>query len=89
MEGVLVNLCTKGGMIPLRLPGLAYVASTRVKSFDGFARRGLPIMSKFLQFREHTHHKNRVEYEIGMGELHEKFTRSQGISPEEEELELH
>ena len=69
---------------PIRLPGPAYVAFARVKSPDGFARRGLPSLSKFLQRRENTHHKRRVEYEVRMGDLREEFMRFHGISPNEE-----
>ena len=83
LEEVLVNLCTKSGMGPHapRLPGLAYVAIARVRPFAGSARRGLPSLTKFLQHREHSRHKSRVEYEVQMGELREKFTRPRGISP--------
>ena len=84
----LVNLCMKIGRGALRIPGLAYVAFARVWSFDGFARRGLTSLSKFLQCRGHLCHIHRFEYETRLGELHEEFMRPQGISPNEG-IELH
>ena len=64
------------------------MAFARVRSFDVFARRGLPSLPKFLKFRERPHHKHRVEYDVRMGELREEFMRTHGISPNEE-IELH
>ena len=88
LNEVLVNLSTKSGMSPLRLPGLAYVAFTRVTSLAGFACRDLPPIEAFLQCRKHEHHLMRERYEVKMDELHEKFTMAIGITPDGE-VDLH
>ena len=88
LEEVLFDLRAKSGRIPLRLPGLAHVAFSRVKSFAGFACRGAPPLRKFLQYRENDHRRNRVFHEKEMGELREQFMISQGPPPEEE-LRMH
>ena len=88
LEEVLVNLCTMSGRSPIRLPGLAYVAFSRMKSFAGFACRGIPPLRKSLQCRENDRRRKRVRYEKEMGALRDQFAISQGAPPEELAMHL-
>ena len=84
LDEVLVNLETKSGNAPLRSPGAAFVAWTRVTSLRGWACRALPPYWRFVMGRFHEHQKLRGKYEESADALHEAFMRSRGYAPEDE-----
>ena len=84
LREVHINLVTKSGKSPLRLPGAAYVAFTRVTSLEGWACRGIPPIQTFINGRQHEQRRYREKYEAQTDALHEEFMLSAGVDPEAE-----
>ena len=84
-EGAVIDLhVTNNRRNPVTLPGLAFVAWTRVTKWRRIAFRNLPSFETFLLARRTNDSKLRMDFEASADAAHDRYMEAHGIDAAEE-----
>ena len=89
-EGCVVNFQVSGGhRNPVSSPGLAFVAFTRVQTWERLAFQNLPAFGDFLQILASKQFQARAAFELEADRRHEVFLDEKHGITAEQEVQLH